>query len=934
MTAQNDDSGRAPGGERPPLGRDIYRAVLDRLPQKVFLKDRDSVYVLCNEAYAADLKLRPGDLEGRTDLDFFPRELADKYRADDRRTMEKGVPEEFDEDYVSGGERRTIHTVKTPVRGADGSVSGVLGIFWDVTESVRAHEDLVASEAKFRSLFTQVSDLVLLLDISPEGLPVIADVSDSVSPLLGYSRDELIGESVHVLDADLVHADSARMKAVVEERLRAVSEGRSFIVRHLRKDGGVREFECAASAQTPGPGGLAISVERDISERRKAEAEIRFRAALLDNATDAIHALELDGRIIYVNETVVRTTGYSREELLGMRVSDLDSSHDAELSAKRLDKLSAEGSGRFRILRVRKDGTSFPVEAYARVAELEGRKFIIAVDRDITERERAEADLRESFEIQRALNKILQHALSPQPIKKKLEDHLATLLSLPWLSIEPKGAIFLTSGTTLVLTAQRGLAPELLSACARLPFGKCLCGRAAQTGEVVTASCLNPDHEISVSGLAPHGHYCAPISADGKVLGVLNLYLTEGTRVTGKRLDFLRAATDILAGDILRAKTEEQLTQSQKMDAVGHLAGGVAHDFNNILSAIMGFSSFLHASIPPEDPKRADVEEILKAGERAAELTRHLLAFSRKQAVETEALDLDLVVTETVKMMRRMIPEGINLETALNSAPARVTGNRGQLEQVLVNLAVNARDAMPGGGTLAFESSLVELEAGRTAPPQHLPPGGYVRLTVSDTGGGIPDDIAPHIFEPFFTTKEPGKGTGLGLSTVYGIVRQNGGDITVHSEQGAGTVFSIYFPAAAVKGDACPLTKPAVASLRGTETVLLAEDDEAIRKFVARLLAQNGYNVLEASAPKAALEICRGRRDIALLLTDMVMPEMTGYELAKAASALIPGLKVVLMSGYADGTASGRAAMQEGLPILDKPLKSETLLRKLRETLH
>ncbi|MBI5742947.1 MAG: PAS domain S-box protein [Elusimicrobia bacterium] len=926
-----DDNSHAPasGGNG-----SIYRTLIDNLPQRIFLKDPNSVYVLCNEAYAKDLKLRPENLEGRTDYDFFPVELADKYRRDDKRALKAGLTEEFDEEYVHNGEKRTIHTVKIPVRDAAGRQAGILGIFWDVTESLRAREALQESETRFHSIFTNVSDLVLLLKLLPSGAPIIQDVSESVVKLLGFSRNELVGRPISVLDPELTASAPEIAESIISDRRKAAAEGRSFVVKHTCKDGTVREFECSANLCAAGRENLAISVERDISERLRTETELRFRAELLDNATDAIHALELDGRIIYVNETVVRTTGYSREELLGMNVSRLDSPADAELAQGRLRRLFADGAGRFRLLRVRKDGSSFPVEAYARVASLGDKKLIIAVDRDITELERSEAEMRESYEIQHALNDILRQSLTPLPLQKKLSAHLAVLFSIPWLAVEPRGAIFLSGGDSLVLTAQQGLAPELLAACARLPFGKCLCGKAAKSGETITSSCVNSDHDISYEGIAQHGHYCAPILASGKVLGVVNLYLKEGVVVNGKRLDFLKAVSDILAADILRSRVEEQLVHSQKMEAIGHVAGGVAHDFNNILSAIMGYASFLGAGIPAGDPRRADLEEILKAGERATGLTRQLLAFSRKQVISSTALDLDAVVPEVVKMIRRIVAENIEFVTALASAPAKVLANQGQLEQVLLNLAVNARDAMPGGGKLTFETALVALGENYTAGDPEVLPGRYVMLAVSDTGAGMSPEIKARIFEPFFTTKEQGKGTGLGLSTVYGIVKQSGGNIYVYSEPGKGTTFKLYFPVAGTQEPVKEEARPATAPHTGTGTLLLVEDDEPVRRFLARLLTQNGYTVLEADSPDAALELCGERRDIRLMLTDMIMPRMNGFELARAVAERAPGVKVIFMSGYTDNALAGmQGAAAQGITFLEKPLNSDIVLQKVRDAL-
>jgi len=286
-----------------------------------------------------------------------------------------------------------------------------------------------------------------------------------------------------------------------------------------------------------------------------------------------------------------------------------------------------------------------------------------------------------------------------------------------------------------------------------------------------------------------------------------------------------------------------------------------------------------------------------------------------------------------VRMLRRMIQEDIEVETFLNSAPTQVLANQGQLEQVILNLAVNARDAMPNGGKLTFETARVELDADYASAHPGVPPGSYVMLAVTDTGSGMSPEVVKRIFEPFFTTKERGKGTGLGLSTVYGIVRQCGGHIFIYSEPGKGTAFKIYIPASAEKTGDKPAEPPSRSLYRGTETILLVEDDDAVRKVASRILTQSGYSVLEAAAPREAIKLCEDHRDIHLMLTDMVMPQMNGYELAKVITAKAPQMKVIFMSGYTDNAITRQDILKPGTVLLEKPLIVETVLRKIKEVL-
>jgi two-component system cell cycle sensor histidine kinase/response regulator CckA len=385
--------------------------------------------------------------------------------------------------------------------------------------------------------------------------------------------------------------------------------------------------------------------------------------------------------------------------------------------------------------------------------------------------------------------------------------------------------------------------------------------------------------------------------------------------------------------DITEQKTlEKQMRQTQKMEAVGQLSGGIAHDFNNLLGVIIGYSEILEQRLPPGDPLLKECLQIKKAGQSAASLTRQLLAFSRQQVLEPRILDLNGIVLNVEKMLRRLIGEHIDLRTNLDPALGSVKADQSQIEQVIINLAVNARDAMTDGGKLMIETANVHLDEdyARLHPPQL--PGAYVLLAVADTGMGMDAETQARIFEPFFTTKEIGKGTGLGLSTVYGVVRQSGGHIWVYSEPGQGTTFKIYLPLAGhTAREKQPLAAPAE-SLRGSETILLVEDEEALRGLTRSLLQDNGYTVLEAALPEAAAEIAlRHGGQVHLLLTDMVMPGMTGRELAAKLAPIRPEMKVVYMSGYTGFTHAGLADSE--IALLVKPFNRVTLLRKMREAL-
>lgn len=399
-------------------------------------------------------------------------------------------------------------------------------------------------------------------------------------------------------------------------------------------------------------------------------------------------------------------------------------------------------------------------------------------------------------------------------------------------------------------------------------------------------------------------------------------------------IDGEKCAIAVIKDITERSQLEKQLRQAQRMEAVGQLTGGIAHDFNNLLGVIIGYSDILETHLEPGSKFHKNAAEIHKAGQRAASLTRQLLAFSRQQVLEPTVLDLNSIVIDTEKMLRRLLGENIELKTALDPALGRVRADQGQLEQVIINLAVNARDAMPNGGKLTIETA--NLEADDTYVAQHAPmaAGSYVALTITDTGLGMHADVQAHIFEPFFTTKERGKGTGLGLATVYGVVKQSDGFIWVQSQPGEGSTFRVLLP----RIDEPVSTKGRDGrqreSWKGQETILLTEDEEPLRKLILTMLNENGYAVLEAADATEAMEIARQvRGKIDLLLTDVVMPGMGGPELADQLVALYPAIKVLYMSGYTEFADPHNKILQQSRPLLQKPFTHQNLARKLRDVL-
>jgi PAS domain S-box-containing protein len=424
------------------------------------------------------------------------------------------------------------------------------------------------------------------------------------------------------------------------------------------------------------------------------------------------------------------------------------------------------------------------------------------------------------------------------------------------------------------------------------------------------------------------------VARDGRILWV-EARTTVVKNAEGRPVGMRGVMMDITAGketDRAKSQLEEELRQAQKIESIGRLAGGVAHDFNNLLTAINGYADLMLEDLAEDHRWRGAVTEIRRAGERAAELTGQLLAFSRRQLLQPRVLDLNVLVTDSTKMLKRLLGEDIEVITSLDPTLGHVTADAGQLHQIILNLAVNARDAMPRGGHLSIETQNVVLDEEQLH--LSLQPGAYVMLAVSDNGSGMDQETLSRIFEPFFTTKESTKGTGLGLSTVYGIVKQSGGSIFVYSEPGRGTTFKIYLPRSDKAVSATMEPRVEVDTLRGSETVLVVEDEEAVRKLIEQALRKYGYRVIEATNGTEALRVCEHHDPpIRLMVTDVVMPGMSGRELAARVREQLPDLRVLYMSGYTDDTVIRHGLLDASMFFLQKPFTPSALARKVRQTL-
>jgi PAS domain S-box-containing protein len=678
---------------------------------------------------------------------------------------------------------------------------------------------------------------------------------------------------------------SRRLSREMEQRENAQSALRN-LNEDLEKKVAVRTEELARTVET---------LREEVNERREKEVDLRRLAAIVEASDDAIIAATLDGVITDWNQGAERMLGFSRSEIIGKPLSVITPrdliDEPLEIQAK---LMNGENVVRLESLRKRKDGKLIHVAIVVSPLKDQGGRIISgsAIMRDITERKFMEdAHRRSGASFRSFVENAPYGILRTTPEGQILQANPALVEMLGYASEQE--VLGLRMGTDVYRNpAER----EEATAWSRIQD-------AVQGIEVIWKHKSGRSFTIRCS---------AHVIKD-----------------SNGNVEFLEGFVEDISE---RKALEQQLRQGQKMEAIGRLAGGIAHDFNNLLGVIIGYGDLLLEQVGADSPLRNPAEQIKRAADRASALTRQLLAFSRQQVLEMKVLNLNAVVADMGIMLQRLLGEDIHLETSLEPALGQVKADEGQIEQVIMNLAVNARDAMPGGGRLLIETRNVSFQEDSVLLQPPMLPGEYVMILVKDTGMGMDALTQAHIFEPFFTTKAQGKGTGLGLATVYGFVKQSGGYVWVNSEPGVGSTFTIYLPKARTVTEQLRSTAVTVAPNRGAGTILLVEDEESLRTLTRSILEQSGYTVLEACNGMEAVDIARENSGpIHLLLTDMVMPGMNGRVVAEKIGPLYPGIKVVYMSGYT-GFSSREAASLDGV-IIAKPFTRNSLLQKLSEAL-
>jgi PAS domain S-box-containing protein len=866
-----------------PLPDSVFRAIADQTSDMVFCKDTEGRYSYVNNALAKLLGKPVAAIVGQRPADILDPETAMIVADADRRTL-AGEEVRSVREIGLAGAARLIQVVQTPIRDAAGTVIGISGICHDETELLASIRRAEENERLLRSITDSARDAIFVKDRDLR----YTFVNPAMAAIMGLPAERLIGHT----PKEIFTPEDAVTVAEVDRK--ALSGEVAEAIRELAIGDQRRTFH---SIQTPirGDRGEVVGicgVVRDVTVQRRIDRMLNFTQFTIDHISTAVLWLTPEGRVVHANRAACTLLGHTLEELLRLTVEEFSGNFTAAIWQGDWDELRRQGSLLREVELIAKDGQRIPAEAAVSHLVYEGRHHACCLVTDLRGRRAAEAEFRRlGTAVEQAAESIM--ITDTAGVVEYVNPAFTRLTGYARDEVIGHNARLLNSG-------RQG--PEVYREL----------WRTITAGETWRGRLVNRKKDGS------------PYEEEAVISPVRNPQEQIISYVAVKR--------DITQEVAL----EQQLRQAQKMEAVGNLAGGVAHDFNNLLMVIGNCAKFALDALPAGSGAAADLEQVIEAGRRASTLTRQLLAFSRRQTLSRQTEDLGQIVRELEKMLRRLIREDIVLDIVLPPTPCPVKVDIGQIEQVLVNMAVNASDAMPGGGRLTIEVEAdVPVSPGHrrilTEPPT-CPGSRFARLRIADSGTGMTPEVAAHIFEPFFTTKGA-RGTGLGLATAYGIVRQHEGAVGVLSQPGRGSEFVVYLPLDAGETELSADFAERLKLARGRESILLVEDNPLVRKITRRILESLGYQVTDAENGRRALAILETEPCFDLLVTDVVMPEMDGISLAVKAQELFPRTGVIYISGYPLAALSEHGLSCSPENLLQKPFSPQELANRVRAIL-
>jgi len=753
----------------------------------------------------------------------------------------------------------------------------------------------------------QVLQSLELIAVSLDREGRIQFCNDHFLKLTGWSREEITGENW--FETCLPDKDRDRIFHTVFLKTMQTGEYPAQYRNEIVTRNGQRrliKWHNTSIHNEDGRIEMATSIGEDITDREKIERELRFQATLLNQITDRITAVGLDGKILSVNDAVLTSLGRTREELIGKSISVYPYNTEKGPSQRDiLEKTIEHGEWHGEIVNDLSDGREIILDCRTTmVRDKQGQpSYIAGIATDITDQKRAQEQLT-------ALNRAFLEA-----------ERIGKIGYWTWDPQDKTG--FWSDGLYHIYGRDptQGV-PNMEEMLNYLPYDD-----RERVSSAIKKSLDTGSYRCDFHIIRPSDGCLLSVRARGEVD-----YDDQGQ--PSQHIGVIIDVTELVQAEQEQLRLKAQYAQAQKLESVGRLAGGIAHDLNNLLAPILGYCELLLEDTQDHHPNKPLMTDIQNAGLRARDLTQQLLAFSRKQTLQVKNLDLNDLIRNFLRLLRHSLREDIKVRLSLSPDPTLVRGDAGQLEQVVMNLAINAQDAMPNGGDLTIQTRIFDVDERATRDIGPMKSGRYVLLTMVDTGIGMDEDTLANIYEPFFTTKCEGEGTGLGLSTVYGIVKQHSGYLWAESEPGRGSSFSVYLPQVESISTEVRRSEPEVHHAKGTETVLLVEDSEQVREMVFAILRRHGYKVIAANEGKHALEILGTYHDpVHLLLTDVVMPDMNGHDLALSLERSHPHIKVLYMSGYTNNMIARHGILPEGTNYLQKPFSVRDLTSKVRRVL-